>query len=143
MTGSNTPNLGFNYRLSEINCALGLTQLKRIDEILQLRSCVARIVSRAALAGITGLILPAMTMAEGLMSWFVYVVRLDETYTASDRARIIERLTMAGIGCARYFAPVHLQPSYSDWRFSQALPVTEAQERAYDCLAILQSNHGR
>ncbi len=100
--------------------------MKRIDEILQLRE-PRRSLYHEQLSGITGLILPAMTMADGLMSWFVYVVRLDDTYTASDRDRMIERLTTAGIGCARYFAPVHLQPSYSDWRFSQALPVTEAQ----------------
>jgi perosamine synthetase len=118
--------LGFNYRLSELNCALGLTQLKRIHEILQSRTQVARMYHEL-LTGVRGLILPAMEIANGLISWFVYVVRLDETFTAAERDKILEKLRDVGVSCAHYFAPVHLQPSYSEWRSSGALPVTEAQ----------------
>jgi perosamine synthetase len=118
--------LGFNYRLSEINCALGLTQLKRIDQILQSRVQVAQMYYEL-LKEVSGLILPAMNIIDGLISWFVYVVRLDETFTVAARDNILEKLIGMGIGCARYFAPIHLQPSYSDWRYSSALPVTEAE----------------
>jgi perosamine synthetase len=118
--------VGFNYRLSEINCALGLTQLARIHEILQARARVAQMY-HDLLSDVSDLILPAMSIPNGLISWFVYVVRLDESFNPADREKILETLRDMGIGCARYFAPVHLQPSYSDWRYSSALPVTEGQ----------------
>jgi perosamine synthetase len=118
--------LGYNYRLSEINCALGLAQLKRIGPILQQREKVARQYQHS-LAEISELILPATDIPEINISWFVYVVRLAVTFTEADRDSIIATLTNAGIGCARYFAPIHLQPSYATWRNAASLPVTEAQ----------------
>ena len=118
--------LGYNYRLSEINCALGLGQLQRLDEILQRREDVARLYHRG-LSGTEGLVLPAVDVPGSRISWFVYVVRLDASYTAVDRDLIVHELQQAGIGCGRYFGPIHLQPAYSDWRNASVLPVTEAQ----------------
>jgi dTDP-4-amino-4,6-dideoxygalactose transaminase len=118
--------LGYNYRLSEINCALGLAQLKRIEPILQQREKVARQYQRS-LAEISDLALPATDVPGTRISWFVYVVRLNAVFTEAARDSIIAILANAGIGCARYFAPIHLQPSYSAWRNSATLPVTEAQ----------------
>ena len=118
--------VGYNYRLSEINCALGLAQLKRIETILQQREKAARHYQQS-LAEISGLILPATDVPNTRISWFVYVVRLDASFTEADRDSIITELTNKGIGCGRYFAPIHMQPSYAAWRNSAALPVTEAQ----------------
>ena len=118
--------LGYNYRLSEINCALGLAQLKRIEPILQQREKVARQYHHS-LAEISELILPATDVPGTRISWFVYVARLSAAFTESDRDGIIATLTDAGIGCGRYFAPIHLQPSYAAWRNAASLPVTEAQ----------------
>ncbi|WP_348268839.1 DegT/DnrJ/EryC1/StrS family aminotransferase [Edaphobacter paludis] len=118
--------VGYNYRLSEINCALGLAQLKRIEPILQQRERVAREYQKA-LANISGLILPATDIPDIRISWFVYVVRLDDSFTEKDRDSIVATLTGVGIGCGRYFAPIHLQPSYAAWRNIASLPVTEAQ----------------
>ena len=117
--------LGYNYRLSEINCALGLAQLKRIDEILERRAHVAQLY-QDELASIDGLLLPALEIPHGRVSWFVYVVRLDASFAEDAREQIIAALTAAGIGCGRYFAPIHLQPAYAAWR-SSTLPVTEAE----------------
>ena len=117
--------LGYNYRLSEMNCALGLAQLKRIEDILARREQVARLYQKH-LANTDGLILPALKAPQSRISWFVYVIRLDETFSATARDAIIAHLTQSEIGCARYFAPIHLQPSYSAWR-TAALPVTEAE----------------
>lgn len=117
--------VGFNYRLSEINCALGLAQLKRIEEILQRREQVALLYQKH-LASLNGLILPALKMPYNRISWFVYVVRLDATFADHSRDNIVTALTDAGIGCGRYFAPIHLQPCYAEWRNAH-LPVTEAQ----------------
>jgi perosamine synthetase len=118
--------LGYNYRLSEINCALGLAQLQRIEEILQQRERVA-LQYQQALTNIGGLILPATDIPGTRISWFVYVVRLDASFTEDDRNSIVTALTHTGIGCGRYFAPIHLQPSYAAWRNSSVLPITEAQ----------------
>jgi perosamine synthetase len=117
--------LGFNYRLSEINSALGLAQLSRIDEILQQRERVAQLYQKH-LASADGLILPTLQTQRGSISWFVYVVRLAPTFAANARDSIIAALTSAGIGCGRYFAPIHMQPCYKEWR-NTPLPVTEAQ----------------
>lgn len=117
--------LGYNYRLSEMNCALGLAQLKRIENILARREQVAHLYQKH-LANIEGLILPALEAPRSRISWFVYVIRLDQTFPANARDAVIAQLTHAGIGCARYFAPIHMQPSYSAWR-NAALPVTEAE----------------
>ncbi len=71
--------LGYNYRLSDINCALGLSQLARLDEFVEARRRVARMYAER-LAGEERLIVPAEP--EGCrMSWFVFVVRLSDEYT--------------------------------------------------------------
>lgn len=117
--------LGYNYRLSEINCALGLAQLKRIDEILKQREQVAQLYQKH-LANVDGLMLPVLEAPRTRISWFVYVVRLGATFAKDNRDTIMATLIAAGIGCGRYFAPIHMQAAYSAWR-SASLPVTEAQ----------------
>ena len=117
--------LGFNYRLSDINCALGLSQLGRLEDILRRRREVAE-EYRRQLADITELELPLYDLPEGDVSWFVYVVRLK----GSDRAgrdSVLRALRADGIACGDYFSPLHLQPhiqrlGHQDGDF----PVTEA-----------------
>jgi perosamine synthetase len=117
--------VGFNYRLSEINCALGIAQLTRIEEILERRKQVAYLYQKH-LATLDGLILPALKAPHSRISWFVYVVRLDATLADHARDSIVTALKQAGIGCGRYFPPIHLQPCYTEWRNTH-LPITEAQ----------------
>ncbi|GGH17031.1 DegT/DnrJ/EryC1/StrS family aminotransferase [Silvibacterium dinghuense] len=116
--------LGYNYRLPEINCALGLVQLRRLSEMLAARSSVAAMYNRV-LAGVPELILPVLDVPESRQSWFVYVVRLADRFTAQHRDRLAAYLQEQGIGCARYFAPIHRQPSSRAWSAAH-LPVTEA-----------------
>jgi perosamine synthetase len=106
--------LGYNYRLSEINCALGISQLRRIDSIL------ARRETRAAcyyehLRTAPELILPVLKTAEGRVCWFVFVVRLAARFTEEDRDQILAYMASRGIGCGRYFAPLHGQPLYAGY----------------------------
>ena len=103
--------LGYNYRLSDINCAVGIEQLKRLDEILQLREAAAR-KYQARLANNPHLVLPEIEFTNGRISWFVYVVRLQSHFTRAQRDAIVVEMNRAGIGCGRYFAPIHLQPLY-------------------------------
>jgi perosamine synthetase len=120
--------LGYNYRLSEINCTLGIGQMRRLDGILARREQVARRYN-ALLAGTASLILPQVDIPGVRMSWFVYVVRLSAAYSSCDRDAIAQMLHNAGIGCGRYFAPIHLQPAYSDWKSRRPLPVTESESQ--------------
>ena len=119
--------LGYNYRLPDILCALGTSQLSRIEQFIAAR---ARVVDCYAdrLRGIPGLIPPAPLRPGERASWFVYVVRLEDRFTRAARDGVVGRLREAGIECRNYFVPIHLQPFYSD-RFGfreGSFPVTEA-----------------
>jgi perosamine synthetase len=115
---------GYNYRLSEMACALGRVQLGRIEEMLALRQAAAGRYD-ALLGGVPGLDLPPLTLPNRIISWFVYVVRLPEKV---DRDQVQAALARRGIATGRYFAPIHLQPAWrAHWSASAAtLPITEA-----------------
>jgi len=121
--------LGYNYRLSDINCALGIAQLERIEEILAKRDRVARVYNEylAPLEEKGFLKIPYVS-PNVKMSWFVYVVRLSEAFTQKDRDRILQGLQEKRIGCRNYFAPIHLQPFYREILGTKEgdFPVTES-----------------
>lgn len=118
--------LGYNYRLSDIHCALGIAQLERLDEMLRSRERVAQLYNER-LKEIEEVVLPYVS-SDVRKSWFVYVIRLSDDFTQEDRDRILQELKGRGIGCNNYFSPIHLQPfyrkiaSYKEGDF----PVTEA-----------------
>jgi perosamine synthetase len=117
--------LGYNYRISELNCALGVEQLRRIDQILQRREEIAQIYDRH-LSGNGHLRLPVLSVPLRKISWFVYVVRLEAQFNEFQRDWIVEEMSQRGIGTGRYFAPIHLQPIYKRQAPSELCPVTEA-----------------
>ena len=100
--------LGYNYRMSEITAALGEAQMHRLDEILTKRRQAAEMYNDA-LADVEEIHLPPMAERENA-SWFVYVIRLADNFTQSDRDTIIAHLREAGVGCSNYFVPIHTQP---------------------------------
>ena len=104
------PRLGYNYRLSDIHCAVGLAQLRRIDEILSARRRVEALY-QPRLADEPRLVMQEIR-PEVQMSRFVFVVRLADEYEPDARDRILTVLRDRGIGCSNYFAPIHLQPFY-------------------------------
>jgi len=110
--------LGYNYRLSELNCALGVAQMSRLAQILKQRERVAQMYARA-LEGVPRVIAPPLTVEDGRVCWFVYVIQLE----ARDAVR--DRLTARGIGCGRYFAPLHRQPLFAPYASGCELPVTD------------------
>lgn len=121
--------LGYNYRLSEINCALGLAQMERVDRILEKRADAAETYTRL-LAADDRFIAPISRTAHGRTSWFVYVARLAaETSDTSLRDQLVDTLAAAGIQCGRYFAPIHQQPAYSGWPVRHSLAITERVSR--------------
>jgi len=104
--------LGYNYRITDINCALGIAQLERINEILAKREKVAKLYNER-LKESEELIIPEFEENKKI-SWFVYVVRLSDEHSQEDRDSILNKLREIGIGCSNYFTPIHLQPFYRE-----------------------------
>jgi len=118
--------LGYNFRLSDINCVLGIVQLARIEEIKAKRKQVADWYAEM-LADDNRLTVP--TEPDNCdMSWFVLVVRLGQEFTMQQRDAVLEKMRGRGIQVSNYFPPVHLQP-FMVQRFgykSGDFPVTES-----------------
>jgi perosamine synthetase len=122
--------LGYNFRLSDINCALGIVQLSRIEQIKTKRLQVAKWYQQM-LADETRLIVP--TEPDGCdMSWFVFVVRLADGFTLDHRDHILREMRNENIQVSNYFPPVHLQPFMVElFGYSQGdFPVTEAASKS-------------
>ena len=117
--------LGYNYRMSDINAALGIVQMKRLSEIIGARQRVAHEYINLLLDE-PHIILPTIDDAT-VMSWFVFVVRLAGDLEAADRDAILGYLRNHHIGCSNYFPPIHLQPFYmKDHGFKRGdFPITE------------------
>jgi perosamine synthetase len=104
--------LGFNYRLSDVACAIGLAQLGRLDELLSGRASVASMYG-AALAPLTeyGLELPCPDSGTARRGWFVFVVQLPR---GVDRDESVRALAARGIPSKPYFPAVHLMSYYRE-----------------------------
>ena len=128
--------LGFNYRLTDIGCALGLSQLSRLGANLARRRAVAARYA-AAFSTVPGLTLP-IAETDVAHAWHLYPIRVHESI---DRAEVFRALRAEGIGVNVHYVPVHLHPYYQD-RFGDrrgAYPVAEA---AYRQLISLPMFHG-
>jgi len=123
---------GYNYRLSELACALGRVQLGRLPEILSLRTAAAERYQKLLVA-IPGVELPPIALPARTISWFVYVVRLPQELDVRSGSREAVQRVMAGRGVAtgRYFPPIHLLPSWHNQAGARSanLPVTERVAR--------------
>lgn len=100
--------LGFNYRLSDIACAVGLAQLDRLEWMLEERSRVASLY-REELSGIEGLTLPCEDSGGAHRGWFVFVVQLPQNV---DRDDTIRALAAQGIQSKPYLPAIHLMSFY-------------------------------
>lgn len=102
--------LGFNFRLSDIACALGIAQLGHLDEMLAAREQVAGWYGER-LAGIEGLDLPCPDRGKERRGWFVYVVQVPQD---TDRDEVIRRLGDRGVQSKPYLPAIHLMPPYRE-----------------------------
>ena len=102
--------LGFNYRLSDIACALGIAQLERLEQLLAARREVAELY-REALAGIEELALPCPDADGNTRGWFVFVVQLPD---GADRDRVMGALAARGIQSKPYLPAIHLMSFYRE-----------------------------
>jgi perosamine synthetase len=102
--------LGFNYRLSDIACAIGVAQLRRLDESLAARADVAERY-RQALDGVEELTLPCADAGGDARGWFVFVVQLPRDV---DRDETVRALAAAGVQSKPYLPAIHLMSFYRE-----------------------------
>ena len=131
--------LGYNFRLSDINCTLGLGQLARIAEIKARRRLVAAWYQEM-LADEDRLLVPT-EMVGCDTSWFVFVVRLKDAYGRDQRDRILEEMNRQQIQVSNYFPPVHLQPFISQRYGHQPGDFPNAESAGERTIALPFHNH--
>jgi dTDP-4-amino-4,6-dideoxygalactose transaminase len=102
--------LGFNYRLSDIACAIGLAQLERLDGLLAARARAASLY-RSQLADVEGLELPCPDAGGDRRGWFVFVVQLPR---GIDRDETVRALVSRGIQSKPYLPAIHLMSFYRE-----------------------------
>jgi perosamine synthetase len=102
--------LGFNYRLDDLSCALGIAQLERLDELLAGRERVAAL-NGEALAEVEGLDLPCPDEGGNRRGWFVYVVQLPR---GVDRDEAVVAMRERGVDTKPYLPAIHLMSLYRE-----------------------------
>lgn len=105
-------DLGFNYRMPDILCALGTSQLARLPTLVDRRASLTAAYD-AALAPLSDWLRPIGRLAVGRPAWHLYPVLIDFARLGLDRATVMERLRARGIGTQVHYIPVHRQPFYA------------------------------
>ena len=124
--------LGFNYRLTDMQAALGESQLKRIVSMQKARQTLARIYDE--LLATLPLRLPVQ-LADRESSCHLYVIEVDDQRCSASRGRVFSAMRSAGIGVNVHYIPIHLQPYYASLGFRPgSFP---AAERYYACALSL------
>ncbi len=105
--------LGLNYRLSDIHCALGLSQLAKLDAFCAARRTLAARYDEK-LTPLAPMVTPLGRVPDCDPAWHLYVAQIDFAALGLERAAVIARLTEAGIGSQVHYLPLHMQPYYRD-----------------------------
>jgi len=132
-------SLGFNYRLTDIACALGSQQLKKLEANLSQRRKIAERYT-AAFREIPKLVLPAVRQNAN-PAWHLFPIRLDGVKLKADRAQVFRALRAENIGVNVHYIPVHRHPYYSE-RFGYRGGEYPVAEDAYERLISLPMFHG-
>lgn len=124
--------MGYNYRMSELNAAVGSVQMDRLDGIIKKRNAVANEYNER-LSKIKGVIIPYVSPKATIMSWFVYVVRLSENI---DRDNVMEYLKQNGVACRPYFTPIHIQPYIKEQFGFEEMEFPNTAKAGRSCIAL-------
>jgi len=127
-------DLGFNYRITDIQCALGVSQLKKLSGWLARRRAIARRYDEV-LAEVDG-INPLGVRADCEHAYHLYVVRLDLEKIGKTRQDVFGRLRAAGVGVNVHYIPVHFHPFYRR-RFGTSRGLCPVAESAYERILSL------
>ena len=131
--------LGFNYRLSDISCALGFCQLQKLEANLARRRDIAKRYA-AAFSTIPGLLTPPVRLGVE-PSWHLYPIRLQQSSFSASRNQIFRALRAENIGVNVHYIPVHQHPYYRQ-RFGCNQGEYPIAENAFEQLISLPMFHG-
>jgi perosamine synthetase len=126
-------DLGYNYRLTDLQCALGLSQLSRLDQLVKRRSEIAHRY-RVELEAQPGLSMPAVSQ-HVRHAWHIFPVLLDLSELTAARATIVTALRAENIGVAVHYVPVYWHPYYEARGYRRGL--CPRAERAFERLLTL------
>lgn len=119
------PEIGLNYRAPDILCALGRSQLAKLQKYVARRRELADLYARL-LAPLAPAVMPVARVAHGLPAWHLSVALIDFASRGTHRAAVMRSLRAAGIGSQVHYLPLHMQPYYRRRYGEQALPGAEA-----------------
>lgn len=124
-------DLGFNYRITDIQCALGLSQLTRLDAFIARRHAIAKTYDEA----FAGTIVRPLYLYDGRSSYHLYVVRVDFASLSIDKSDLFLHLRDRGIGVQLHYIPINKQPYYRDLGYGDE--PTPVMDRYYEeCFSI-------
>src|SRR5262245_4492064 len=112
---------GFNWRISDINCALGISQLAKLQRFINARRVLAAHYD-ALLAPLAPLVKPLKRDPRSLTAWHIYPVRVDFKAAGVERAKVMRGMASDGIGTQVHYIPVHRQPYYARRYGTASLP---------------------
>jgi perosamine synthetase len=122
-------DLGYNYRLTDIQCALGISQLKHLPDWISRRQEIAKQYD-AAFAGMPE-IMPLGVRKDVSHAYHLYVIRLNPERIHTDRATIFKALRAEGLGVNVHYIPVHLHPFYQQ-KLGTKRGMCPIAEKAYE-----------
>lgn len=131
--------LGYNYRLTDIGCALGLSQLAKLEKNLARRREIAERYT-AAFLNLPGVV-PPVVRPDARPAWHLYPIRLDPATLTAGRDEVLRALRAEGLGVTVHYVPVHLHPYYKD-RFGYRRGDFPVAEAAHERLISLPIFHG-
>jgi dTDP-4-amino-4,6-dideoxygalactose transaminase len=122
------PEVGYNYRASDLHCALAASQLAKLDRFIERRrALVARYDER--LRDLSPFLHPIARVPGCRPAWHLYVVLIDFEAAGVPRAELMRRLRQKGVGTQVHYFPVHCQPYYRNRYGSLSLPGADAYYR--------------
>jgi perosamine synthetase len=127
-------NIGFNYRLTDIQCAFGISQLKKLDSFLEKRNAIAQIYDEAFSKN--SLIQPLKRLNHVFHAYHLYVVRIDFAKKSLDKKILFKKLREKGIGVNVHYIPVHLHPYYKR-HLNTGIGLCPVSEQAYEKILSL------
>ena len=116
---------GFNWRISDINCALGISQLSKLQRFINARRSLVALYDEM-LAPLAPLVKPLTRDPRSLTAWHIYPTRIDFAARGLDRATVMRGMAADGIGTQVHYIPVHRQPYYAQRYGTADLPGADA-----------------
>ena len=113
--------LGYNYRESDIHCALGISQLKKLGRFIQRRQALASLYDDL-IPSLSPFVLTPRRVSDCVPGWHLYAVRIDFNVIGKSRAFLMNALKKKNIGTQVHYIPVHTQPYYKELYGEQPLP---------------------